>query len=167
MEYLDLYDENRNFTGNTILRGSGKPEPGNFINLVIIFIKNDENKFLIQKTSKEKKGIWATTGGHVKSGQTFKEAIIEEVKEELGIDISRENFKLVYTEKFEFAFMDVYYLEKNIDIKDMKIQEEEVEFVKWLSIDEIRKLIENGEFRRGNINAFEYIIKKCIKQTYL
>jgi len=160
MEYLDLYDENRNFTGNKILRGSGKPEKGNFINLVIIFIKNDEDKFLIQKTSKEKKGIWATTGGHVKSGQAFNEAIIEEVKEELSLDISKENFELIYTEKFDFAFMDVYYLEKNIDIKDIKVQEEEVEFVKWLSVDEIKELIKKDQFRKGNIGAFEKILEK-------
>lgn len=160
MEYLDLYDENRKLTGNKILRGSGKPDAGNFINLVIIFIKNDEDKFLIQKTSKEKKGVWATTGGHVKSGQTFNEAIIEEVKEELGLDISKEKFELVYTEKFDFAFMDVYYLEKNINILDIKVQEEEVEFVKWLSIDEINDLINKGEFRKGNIPAFNRILEK-------
>lgn len=160
MEYLDLYDENRNFTGNKILRGSGKPEKGNYINLVIIFIKNNENKFLIQKTSQEKGGVWATTGGHVKSGQTFNEAIIEEVKEELGLDISKDKFELVYTEKFGFAFMDVYYLEKNINIEDIKVQEEEVEFVKWLSIEEIKELIKKGEFRKGNINAFEKVLEK-------
>ena len=160
MEYLDLYDENRIFTGKKILRGSGKPEKGEFINIVIIFIKNDKDKFLIQKTSKEKGSVWATTGGHVKSGQTFKEAIIEEVKEELGIDISEEKFELVYTEKFDFAFMDVYYLEKNINIEDIKLQEEEVEFVKWLSIDQIKDLINKGEFRKGNILAFENLLKK-------
>ena len=160
MEYLDLYDENRNFTGKKILRGSGKPEKGNFINLVIIFIKNDENKFLIQKTSKEKDSMWATTGGHVKSGQTFKETIIEEVNEELGFDISKENFELIYTKKFDFAFMDVYYLEKNINIENIKIQEKEVEFVKWLSIDEIKDLINKDEFRKGNIVAFEKVLEK-------
>ena len=159
MEYLDLYDENRKLTGQKILRGSGKPNKGNFINLVIIFIKNDENKFLIQKTSKEKGSIWATTGGHVKSGQSFKEAIIEEVKEELGLDISHENFKHIYTEKFDFAFMDVYYLEKNINIEDIKLQEEEVEFVKWLSIEEIKELINIGQFRKGNIIALENLLK--------
>ena len=56
--------------------------------------------------------------------------------------------------------MDVYYLEKNINIEDIKVQEEEVEFVKWLSIDEIKELINKGEFRKGNIVAFEMILDK-------
>ena len=160
MEYLDLYDENRNFTGKKILRGSEKPKKGNYINIVIIFIKNDEDEFLIQNTSKEKNSICATTGAHVKSGQTFNEAIIEEVKEELGLDISKENIKLICTEKFDFAFQDAYYLERNIDIDEIKLQKEEVEYVKWLSVDEIKDLINKGEFRKGNIVAFEKVLEK-------
>ena len=160
MEYLDLYDENRKLTGKKILRGSEKPKKGEYINIVIIFIKNDKDKFLIQKTSKEKGSVWATTGGHVKSGQIFKEAIIEEVKEELGFDIIKEKVQLICTEKFDFAFQDAYYLEKNINIEDIKLQEEEVEFVKWLSVDEIKDLINKGEFRKGNIVAFEKLLEK-------
>ena len=164
MEYLDLYDGNGILTGEKVLRVKGmKPEDGKYIKIVIVFIKNEENKFLIQKTSNEKGCVWATTGGLVSSGFTPDETVvkeIEEVKEELGLDIGREKFELVYTEKFDFAFMDVYYLEKNINIEDIKVQEEEVEFVKWLSIDEIKELINKGEFRKGNIVAFEMILDK-------
>ena len=162
MEYLDLYDENKKLTGKKILRNKNgyNLKKGNYINIVIIFIKNDENKFLIQKTSKQKGSIWATTGGHVKSGQTCDDAIIEEVREELGIDISLEKVELFKTIKYNMYYQDIYYLEKNIDIKDLKIQEEEVEFVKWLSINEINELIKKGEFRYGNIDAFKYMLEK-------
>ena len=161
MEYLDLYDENRNFTGKAILRENKKDgiPKGNYITLVIIFIKNDKNQFLFQMTSKTKGSIWATTGGHVKAGQTSKEGIIEEVKEELGLDITNENFKLVETVKWDIAFMDVYYLEKNIDINEIVIQEEEVEFVKWLTIDEVKELIKQDKVRKGNVDSFLKIIK--------
>ena len=161
MEYLDLYDENRNFTGKSIPRENkreGIPK-GNYITLVIIFIKNNKDEFLFQMTSKNKGSIWATTGGHVKAGQTSIEGIIEEVKEELGLNIENEDFKLIETVKWEFAFMDVYYLEKNIKLEDVKIQEEEVEFVKWLSIEEINKLIDDNKVRKGNIGPFKNIIR--------
>ena len=39
------------------------------------------------------------------------------------------------------------------------MQEDEVEYVKWLSIDEINKLIENNEFREGNIESFNKLIE--------
>ena len=42
----------------------------------------------------------------------------------------------------------------------MKLQEEEVEFVKWLSIDEIKELMKKGEFREGNIIPFENLLKQ-------
>jgi len=162
MEYLDLYDENKKLTGKKILRNKNgyNLEKGNYINIVIIFIKNDENKFLIQKTSKEKGSLWATTGGHVKSGQTCDEAIIEEVKEELGIDISKEKVELFKTIKYNIAYQDIYYLEKNINIEDIKLQKEEVEFVKWLSIEEINELIKEDTFRHGNIDAFKSLLEK-------
>jgi len=156
MEYLDLYDENKNLTGEKILRSKDmKIEPGKYINIVIVFIENSENKFLIQKTSKEKGSVWATTGGHVKSGTTCYEAIIEEIKEELGIDINPSEIKHIETNKFNRAYQDVYYLRKDIDIKDITIQKEEVEYVKWLTKEEINELIEKDEFRKSNIAPFK------------
>jgi len=161
MEYLDLYDENGNLTGEKVLRTKDmKPEIDKYIKIVIVFIKNNENKFLIQKTSKEKGSVWATTGGLVSSGYTSDETVVKEIEEELGLVIDFKEIKHIETIKRENAFQDTYYLEKNINIEDIKIQEEEVEFVKWLSIDEIKDLIKKGEFREGNILSFENLLKK-------
>ena len=161
MEYLDLYDENGNLTGEKILRTKDmKKEDGKYIKIVIVFIKNNENKFLIQKTSKQKGSVWATTGGLVSSGYTPDETIIKEIEEELGLIIDFKELKHIETTKRKHAFQDTYYLEKNIDMNDIKIQEEEVEFVKWLSIEEIKDLINKGEFRKGNITPFENLLKK-------
>ena len=51
MEYLDLYDENKQLTGEKIVRGKGKPivPENNYIIVVLVFIQNSEGKFLIQK----------------------------------------------------------------------------------------------------------------------
>lgn len=115
---------------------------------------------MFQKTSKEKGNELATTGGHVKSGQNCNEAIVSEVFEKLGIDISNDNFELVDTMKFGIAFQDVYYLKKDIDIKNLTLQSEEVEEVMWLSVDEIKKFISQGKLRKGNIKAFENLLEK-------
>lgn len=164
MEYLDLYDKNGNLTGERVLRCKDmKPETGKYIKVVIVFIQNNEGKFLIQKTSKQKGSVWATTGGLVSSGYTSDETIVKEIEEELGLTIDFNELKHFYTEKREHAFQDAYYLKKDIDINDIKLQEEEVEFVKWLSIDEIKKLINNNELRKGNINPFEYLLNTILK----
>ena len=84
-EYTDLYDENKNLTGEKLFREKGTKlivPKGRYSIVVLVFIENSKGEFLFQMTSKRKKNVWATTGGHVKSGHTSKEAIIEEIKEE-------------------------------------------------------------------------------------
>ena len=159
MEYLDLYDENRIFTGKKVLRSKDmKLSDNQLINIVIVFIENNKGEFLIQKTSLEKGSVFATTGGLVKSGSSPDRTIVEEIKEELGIDVNINDLKMIKTYKRGHSFQDTYYMKKDIDINDLTLQESEVEYVKWLSIDEIKELIENKQFREGNIMPFEYLI---------
>ncbi|MBE6139757.1 MAG: NUDIX domain-containing protein [Firmicutes bacterium] len=161
MEYLDLYDENQNLIGEKVLRSKDmKPEDGKYIKIVIVFIQNSEGKFLIQKTSKQKGNTWATTGGLVSSGYTADETIVKEIQEELGIVIDFKDIKYIETIKREHAFQSTYYLKKDININELVLQKDEVEFVKWLSIDEIKELIESNEFRKGNILAFKNLLEK-------
>lgn len=160
MEYLDLYDKNKKITGDIIVRTHDKANvPNNkYINIVLVFIKNCEDKFLFQLTSKEKDSVIATTGGHVKSGQTSIEAILCEIEEELGLKIDDNEVEYVGTYKRKFAFVDVYYLNKNVDISDITLQKEEVESVKWYTVDEINDLIISNKLRKGNIFAFKMIL---------
>ena len=161
-EYTDLYDENKNLTGEKLFREKGTKlivPKGRYSIVVLVFIENSKGEFLFQMTSKRKKNVWATTGGHVKSGQTSKEAITEEIKEELGIDINEDEVKLFKTYKYDDAFKDVFYIKKDIDINSLTYQEDEVEYVKYLTKDEILDLINNdGNIRKTNIYAFLDII---------
>lgn len=157
MEHLDLYDKDKNLIGKTIIRGEDVPKD-NYINVVIIFMQNNDGKFLLQLTSKEKGHKIATTGGHVKAGETSNEAIISEVKEELGLDISKENFKFLGTFIYRVVLFDVYYLNKDIDINTLILQEEEVESVAWYSIDEMLELVDKGILRNSNIEGFKMVL---------
>ena len=163
MEYLDLYDENKKLIGEKILRSKDmKIDDGKYIYIVIVFIQNSEGKFLIQKTSKQKESVFATTGGLVKSGSTPDNTIVEEIKEELGICVDINELEFFYTQKRGHSFQNAYYLKKDIELNDLILQEEEVEYVKWLSIEEIKELIEKEEFRKGNIESFEFLIQEYI-----
>lgn len=86
MELLDLYDNSGKPLGTTIERGS-KFENGNIM-LSIIFVKNQDGKYLIQKTSEEKGSKFSSTGGHVAHRESGLKAIFREVKEELGLSIN-------------------------------------------------------------------------------
>ena len=156
MEYLNLYDKSGNITTEKGIRGVKSDK---LVGIVIIFIENSKGDFLIQKTSSARSSIFATTGGHVSFGSTFEESVINEVKEELGIDITNENFVEVNTYIRDCYIQKVYYLKKDIDINDIKIQEDEVDYIEWLSKEKINELIKNNEFRESNIEAYKYIIK--------
>ena len=154
MELRDLYDENKELTGETIYKGQDVPK-GRYYITVVVFMQNSKNEFLIQKRVKKKDGKWATTGGHPVSGETSKQGIVTEIKEELGVNVLEKNIKLFKTIKTEDDFVDIYYLKEDIDIKKIKIQKEEVEDVKWASIDEIERMINEKKFSESHTMFFK------------
>ena len=157
MEYLNLYDKTGKLLKEKGIRGEKREE---LVGIVIIFIENSKGEFLIQKTSASRGNIFATTGGHVSYGSDFSDTVINEVKEELGIDVSNENIVEVNTFITDRYVQKVYYLKKDIDINDITIQEDEVEYVVWLSKEKIDNLIANNSFREGNIPGYKHIVNK-------
>ena len=158
MELRDLYDENKIPTWRTFVKGEQVPE-GYYYLIVKIFIQNDKNEFLIQKRVERKGGRWSITGGHPKAGETSLEGIITETEEELGINVRNEKLELFKTVKHNDQFFDLYFLKKDIDIKDINIQEEEVENVKWATLEEIEDMHKNEKFHEGDYILFE----KCLE----
>lgn len=157
LEKRDLYDFNRNFTGETIYKGEPIPKDRKIL-VVLSFIKNSDGKFLIQKRSLKKGGKFAFTGGHPKAGETSSQGIITEIKEEIGLNVIPEELKLFYSDSDDEVFFDLYFIKKDFDISKLVLQKEEVDSVQWLSIDEILQLISNGFFHDAHIEAFEKLL---------
>ena len=163
MEFLSIYDNNKQKTPKKIQRGV-KPKENEHILITIIIIENNDNKYLVQKTSKEKGNDYAFTGGHVTYNETSEDAIIREVKEELGIDISKERIKYVADIELGIPFMDIYSLKDDIKLKDIMLQEEEVESLNYLTKEEIEALIRNNKFRKSHEKAFNKYQKEKVKE---
>ena len=161
MELLDVYDDLGNVTGRTVVRGdkSVKLNEHEHIAVAIIFIENDKGEFLIQKTSKEKGGYYSSTGGHIDSGETPLNTIKREVLEELGVNIDKDNIVEYGAILHDKTIIFLYYIKKNIDINKVKLQREEVDYVKYMSKNEISELIKNNEMLKSHGNMFKEIIK--------
>lgn len=153
MEVLDLYDDNKKRTGKTVIRGN-KIEDGCHILLSVIFIKNSNGKYLIQKASRKKDNLYSLTGGHVLSNENSKDAIIREVKEELGLDIKDEAIIYVSSITLNTPIFDIYYLEKDIDLNTLNIEKDEVSNVYFMDLEKIKKLIENKKFKESHAKLF-------------
>ena len=78
MEYIDIFDENNNPTGQIKEKGKAHEE-GDFHRTAHVWIINDKNELLLQKRSANKKShpnCWDISGaGHIKAGESVIEFI--------------------------------------------------------------------------------------------
>ncbi|NLY70353.1 MAG: NUDIX domain-containing protein, partial [Clostridiales bacterium] len=149
MEVWDVYDLRRNKTNRVMVRGE-KAAEGDYHLVVHVCIFNKEGNMLIQHRH-ENKRRWPdkwdlTVGGGAIQGETSQDAAKRELQEELGIELDLEDVRPHLTVSFKNGFDDIYLVEKDIDIKDLKLQNDEVKDVKWASREAILKMIEDEEF---------------------
>lgn len=163
-EIWEVYDEDGNPTGRTYDRSMPLFwEPGNYHLGADVWIINSDNKVLIQKRSPQKRlepNVWAMTGGTVIYGEIPVETVVREANEELGIDIPKDQLKLVTKFKTGNVWIMAHILKKNYDISKMIFQQEEVSDAKWATLEEIDELFESGNFIK---NRWEFI-RSFIKQ---
>lgn len=173
-EERDLYDQDHNLTGKTITVGDSIPE-GYYVQVVMVFIQNSSGHYLIQKRSKQRNGMYATTGGHPKAGQTSLQGIVTEIYEELGININPTDLILFYSGRSdeEQVFFDDYYLKADLPLAKMKFQKDEVQFATWFMRSEVKGLFKRGKLMPDHYEEYlrlqnwlkeQRIAKKLIKK---
>lgn len=161
MELLDIYDSTGNKTGKTIVRGDkSKLGDNEHIAVGVIFLENSKGEFLIQKTSLEKGGEFSSTGGHITHGETPLSSIKREVEEELGINIDNEEIKELGFINYDMPLRYIFYLQKDIDINEIKVQTEEVDYVKYMSIKEIEELITTNQITKSHGIMFKEMLER-------
>ena len=156
MEEWDLYDENRNKMNKTIIRGQ-KLADNEYHIVVNAWVMNSKNEFLISQRAPHKTYPykWECTGGSILKGETSIDGAVRELNEELGVNVDKNNAVLLGTTKRYYVgcpdILDVWLFKSDVDVNDLKLQEEEVCDAKWASAEEIKQLVEDGKFE---INAF-------------
>ena len=82
------------------------------------------------------------------------EGIITEVKEELGLDFSKETFIEYEAGCDGFDCYKMYFVNKDVDLENIKIQEEELSEVRWFSMDELQHMVDSGKLNDNQISCF-------------
>lgn len=147
-EKLDIYDENRVKTGKIIERKEGKSVDGNeYVLAVQCWIINTKKEILLTQRKLDKKdgGKWEPTSGLVQSGENSIQGVKRELREEIGIGIDDRELKLFKTVKEGNTIRDIYVVNKDISIDDIKFCDGEVINAKYVTIEEFEKIIDNGE----------------------
>ncbi|MFC3418575.1 NUDIX domain-containing protein [Salinicoccus hispanicus] len=149
METWDLYDAARNKMNKTMTRGNTLA-PGEYHMVIHVCIFNSNGEMLIQQRQPFKEGwpnMWdVTVGGSAVSGDTSQMAAERETLEEIGLELNLENVRPTMTMNFARGFDDIYLIEMDVDIKELSLQYEEVQSVKWAAKEEILEMIEAGTF---------------------
>lgn len=86
---------------------------------------------------------------------------IREIREELGIDVKLDELKHLDSIQDKKNVYNFYLLKRDIDVKNICVQKEEVNMVKWCTKEEIEEIIKNNEFFEKHIDAWK-LFKKHI-----
>ena len=149
MELVDLYDENRVPLGRVAERHA-KKAPGEYRMVVHVCVFNSLGQLLIQRRSPEKR-VWpelwdVSVGGGVDAGETSRQGAEREVLEELGYDLDLTGLRPAVTVNFEGGFDDFFVVTRDLDLRDLRLQKEEVSDVRWVTLEEAMAMLDSGAF---------------------
>lgn len=151
MEKYELVDIKGNNTGKILTHiDIGKPNSipkEYYVSVTGAVIINDNNEILLQKRSRFKRSNpskWGICGGKVNLGETTLDAVIRETLEEIGIILDKKDLKILSIYTNEKAYFTVYYVRKNVNIAECKLQTDELEEIKFFKIEELQYLDNEG-----------------------
>ena len=163
MELWDIYDENKERTGRTMKHNDWNMKPGEFHLTVLGVLMRPDGKYLITRRRMDKEwaaGWWEVPGGGVRAGEDSKDAVIREIKEETGIDVTNAeggyafSYKRVNPEEKNNYFVDIYHFKFDFQLSDVTLNTRESIDCRCVSLDELVAMNNEDEFLH-----FERIMK--------
>lgn len=150
MEHWDIYDSKREKMGYTVKKGDSL-KSGEYHLVAHVCLFNREGKMLIQKRKKDKPnwpGKWdISAGGAAKAGENSNQAAERELYEELSIHIPLDEERPVITIHFDDGFDDYFIVNiPECELPRIKYRKKEIEEVAWVSRDQIKELVQSGDF---------------------
>ena len=155
MEFWDIYDKDKKPTGRTMKRNDWNLKNGEYHLTVLGVIHRPDGRFLITRRVMTKAwapGWWEVSGGAVQAGEDSKVAVVREIREETGLDVSGcpDGYRFTYRrdnpDEGDNYFVDVYRFELDFKESDLKLQKEETMGYRLATLDEIKELDKQGIF---------------------
>ena len=113
------------------------------LHVVAAIIKKDDKILATQRGYGEFKGLWEFPGGKIENGESKKEALIREIKEELNADIKIDKFALDIKWQYPdfYLYMSCYECSYESDLKLLEhmdgkwLSKDELDSVQWIEAD--------------------------------
>lgn len=179
-EFIDILDNNGNFTGRTALKSEAH-EKGLFHPTIHIWCYSASGKILLQQrgTNKETYPLkWdVSVAGHIEAGERPEVGAIREAKEEIDITIDLKKLERIEVLKKEvkhtngiwdreFIHVFLYCLDEKTPLKRQKM---EVEALEWVSLKDFEIWVINEDKKLINSRKEHHlsIIKKIVTNQFL
>ncbi len=153
-ELLEVVTEEGNPTGEILSRDEIHNK--NLLhNEIAVFVINKEGLVLLQKRAATKKSnplCWGSScAGHVGVSESLEEATLRELKEELGMDVNMDQLHILVYKKLRKGDKNShirtwYYVKTDFNISDFRIQKEELDEIRWFTIDEVISSVGDSHF---------------------
>ena len=114
-----------------------------------LWLENDKGEILLAQRALDKRygpGKWGPAcSGTVEKGESYDENVYKEACEEIGLEgvkLKRGPKKLIQQSHFYFA--QWYFAKVDWKIEDFKIDKKEVAAIRWISLDNLKKEVQEN-----------------------
>lgn len=154
-ELWDIYDENKTLTGRTMKRNDWNMKPGDYHLTVLGVIRHTDGRYLITKRVMTKSwapGWWEVSGGGVMAGEDSYTAVLREVREETGLDVSGWEGGYLFSyrrdnpEEKDNYFVDIYRFTGDFTEQDLHLQAEETDGWMLADVAQVQEFAKQGIF---------------------
>ena len=155
-ELVDICDEKNNLLGIQKTKTEAH-RVGLWHRSAHIWIYNSKGEILLQLRAKDKAlypDLWdVSVAGHVSAGEDPMISGLREIREEIGLKVNQSDLrfykilkrKQIFRKIINSEFFYIYLLKFDGDISKLKLQKEEVQKIKFISIEKIKENLKNKQ----------------------
>ncbi|GAL68968.1 NUDIX hydrolase [Jejuia pallidilutea] len=177
-EYIDVATKDGALTGRRELK-SIIHQKGLYHHTSHVWLYTKKKEILLAQRSAKKAIcplLWdVSVAGHIDAGETPKGAAVREIKEEIGLEIPKEQLKLIGVfncfQNYDNGLIDnefhnTFIAELKVDISELSPQKNEVEALKLVTFNEFETLLNNigkdNHFVASNKKYYHVVYQKIV-----
>ena len=119
---------------------------------IIVLIERDDGRLLLARAHRHPPGFYSVLAGFVEPGETLEEAVVREIREEVGIEV--ENIQYYGSQPWPFPNSLMIAFTCSYIGGEIRLEEEELEDAGWYTADDLPRVPPKLSIARQMIDYF-------------